>query len=84
MGFHVLAKHGLNKHGLKDPKLVSFWGGGGGEKNRERKKKGSEEEEKERRREPSKPRYGTTYLEYGTWIFGMDPWFCFVNGLPQT
>ena len=34
MGFHVLAKHGLNKHGLKDPKLVSF----GGEKNREKRK----------------------------------------------
>ena len=80
MGVHVLAKHGLNKHGLKDPKLVSY----GGEKNRERKKKGSEEEEKERRREPSKPRYGTTNLEYETWIFGMDPWYCLVNGLPQT
>ena len=34
MGFHVLDKHGLNKHGLKDPKLVSF----GGEKNREKRK----------------------------------------------
>ena len=70
MGFHVLAKHGLNKHGLKDPKLVSF----GGEKNRERKKTGREEEEKERRREPSKPRYGTTNFEYGlgflVWILG--------------
>ena len=26
IGFHVLAKHGLNKHGLKDQKLVSFGG----------------------------------------------------------
>ena len=48
MGFHVLAKHGLNKHGLKDPNLVSF----GGEKNRERRERErkEEEEEKEERR----------------------------------
>ena len=84
MGFHVLAKHGLNKHGLKDPKLVSF----GGEKNcerRERERKEEEEEEEKKSKQSQAPkRYGTTNLEYGAWIFGIDPWFCLVNGLPQT
>ena len=81
MGFHVLAKHGLNKHGLKDQNLVSF----GGEKNRERRERERKEEEEEEEEKKSKQsqapkRYGTTNLEYGTWIFDMDPWFCLVNG----
>ena len=85
MGFHVLAKHGLNKHGLKDPNLVSF----GEEKNcvrreRERKEEEEEKEEKKSKQSQAPKRYGTTNLEYGAWIFGMDPWFCLVNGLPQT
>ena len=66
MGFHVLAKHGLNKHGLKDPKLVSF----GGEKNREKKRK--------RRRRASKAKLQkgmellTLSMELGflVWILG--------------
>ena len=36
MGFFDLAKHGLNKHGFKRSKLVSFWGR---KKNVKRKKK---------------------------------------------
>ena len=69
MGFHVLAKHGLNKHGLKDPKLVSF----GGEKNRE-KRKG--EEGRRRRASKAKLQKGmellTLSMELGflVWILG--------------
>ena len=44
MGFIYLAKHGLNKHGLKTQKLVSF----GGRPNRRERERG---EKKERRRE---------------------------------
>ena len=75
MGFHVLAKHGLNKHGLKDPNLVSF----GGEKNRERRERERKEEEEEEEEKKSKQsqapkRYGTTNFEYGlrflVWILG--------------
>ena len=66
MGFHVLAKHGLNKHGLKDPNLVSFWG---------QPKNGNEEEEEEEEEErgakikqsQAPKRYGTTNL---VWILG--------------
>ena len=54
MGFHVLAKHGLNKHGLKDPNLVSFWDNqkmgmkrGEGEKEKKRKRKRGRREEEE-------------------------------------
>ena len=69
MGFHVLAKHGLNKHGLKDPNLVSF----GEEKNRERREMERKEEEEEKQGKKSKQsqapkRYGTTNLEYGSLV----------------
>ena len=56
MGFHVLAKHGLNKHGLKDPNLASFWDNqkkktgmkrGEGEKEKKRKRKRGRREEEE-------------------------------------
>ena len=78
MGFHVLAKHGLNKHGLKDPNLVSF----GGEKNRERRERERKEEEEEKEEKKSKQsqapkRYGTTNLVYESLVL-------LVNGLPQT
>ena len=67
MGFLVLAKHGLNKYGIKRPKLVSFFG-----KRENRRERGREE--KERRRKKKKKmrkskqsqapkRYGTTNLE---------------------
>ena len=52
---------------------------GEGEEKRKRKKKN-----RRRGRGNQAKRYGTTNLEYGAWIFGMDPWFCLVNGLPQT
>ena len=64
MGFWR-AKHGLSKHGLKRPKLVSILGGA----NREGGKRREEEDEEEEK--PSKPRYGTldycmeTNLDYG-------------------
>ena len=50
----------------------------------EKKKRRGREEEEKRRSSRRIQRYGTTNLEYGAWIFGMDPWFCLVNGLPQT
>ena len=51
---------------------------------RDRKEDEEEEEEKKSKQSQAPKSYGTTNLEYGTWIFGMDPWFCLVNGLPQT
>ena len=53
---------------------------GEGKKEKKRKRKRGRREEEE----INQKRYGTTNLEYGTWIFSMDPWFCLVNGLPQT
>ena len=50
----------------------------------ERKEEEEEEEEKKRKQSQAQKRYGTTNLEYETWIFGMDPLFCLVNGFPQT
>ena len=50
----------------------------------ERKEEEEEEEEKKRKQRQAQKRYGTTNLEYETWIFCMDPWFCLVNGFPQT
>ena len=50
------------------------------EKNREKRKDEEEEEDKKSKQSQAPKRYGTTNLEYGTWIFGMDPWFCLVNG----
>ena len=47
---------------------------------RERKEDEEEEEEKKSKQSQAPKNYGTTNLEYGTWIFGMDPWFCLVNG----
>ena len=66
MGFHVLAKHGLNKHGLKDPNLVSF----GGEKNRERRERERKEEEEEK--EEKKSKQSQAPKRYGTLNFGME------------
>ena len=48
MGFHVLAKHGLNKHGLKDLKFGLIWG-------REKKTVRRERERKEEEEEQAKP-----------------------------
>ena len=39
------------------------------------------EEEKRKKKGDQAKRYGTTNLEYGTWIFGMDPWFCWLMGI---
>ena len=59
-----------------------------GTKTVERGEEKREEEEEEGgakiKQSQAPKRYGTTNLEYGAWIFGMDPWFCLVNGLPQT
>ena len=46
----------------------------------ERKKKRKRKRRREEKNKGGSKRYGTTNLEYGTWIFGMDPWFCLVNG----
>ena len=87
MGFHVLAKHGLNKHGLKDPNLVSFWDNqktgmkrGEGEKEKKRKRK------RGRRASKAKLQKGMELLTLCMELLTlcMDPWFCLVNGLPQT
>ena len=55
MGFLVLAKHGLNKYGIKRPNLVSFLkrenGRERGREEKEREKK--EEEEVEKQAKPS-------------------------------
>ena len=88
MGFHVLAKHGLNKHGLKDPNLVSFWDNqkktgmkrGEGEKEKKRKRKiGRREEEprssKAKIKQSQAQKKGMELL-----TLSMDPWFCLVNG----
>ena len=84
-----LAKHGLNlKKGFKT-NLVSFWRTKKKKNGNEDRRRGEEEEEEEEERKKRRggdqaKKYGTTNLEYGAWIFGMDPWFCLVNGLPQT
>ena len=62
MGFHVLAKHGLNKHGLKDQNWSPIWGRaqkrmGEGEEKRKRKKK-----KRRRGRGDQAKRYGTLDL----------------------
>ena len=70
--------------------LRPIWSHFGEPKNgNEERRRGEEEEEEEEDRKKRRggdqaKRYGTTNLEYGAWIFGMDPWFCLVNGLPQT
>ena len=81
MGFHVLAKHGLNKHGLKDPNLVSFWDN----KKKTGMKRGEGEKEKKRKRKRGR-RASKAKLQKGMELLTlcMDPWFCLVNGLPQT
>ena len=81
MGFHVLAKHGLNKHGLKDPNLVSFWDN----KKKTGMKRGEGEKEKKRKRKRG-GRASKAKLQKGMELLTlcMDPWFCLVNGLPQT
>ena len=74
----------LTKFGFKT-NLVSFW-------RQNRRRRGEEEKREEEKRKRKKrrgrrnqdQRYGATNLEYGAWIFGMDPWFCLVNGFPQT
>ena len=67
MGFLVLAKHGLNKYGIKRPKIGLIFGG---EKTveREREKRRREEEEEEEggakiKQSQAPKRYGTTNLE---------------------
>ena len=69
MGFLVLAKHGLNKYGIKRPKLVSFL------KRENCKERGREEKERRRKKKKRKnkqsqapKRYGTTNLEYGSLV----------------
>ena len=81
MGFHVLAKHGLNKHGLKDPNLVSFWDN----KKKTGMKRGEWEKEKKRKRKRGR-REEEEIKQKGMELLtlSMDPWFCLVNGLPQT
>ena len=61
MGFHVLAKHGLNKHGLKDQNLVSF---GGRPTRREREERKREKKRRGRGRREEE--------EGGTKIKGME------------
>ena len=72
MGFHVLAKHGLNKHGLKDPNLVSFWDNQKKNGNEERRRGEGEEEEEEEgkksKQSQAPKRYGTTNLVYGSLV----------------
>ena len=81
MGFLVLAKHGLNKYGIKRPKLVSLLG-----ERENRRERGREEKERRRKKKKKKrkskqsqapKRYGTTNLVYGSLVL-------LVNGLPQT
>ena len=72
MGFLVLAKHGLNKYGIKRPKLVSLL------KRENRRERGREEKERRRKKKKKKKRkskqsqapkrYGTTNLEYGSLV----------------
>ena len=83
----------MAKHGLKGKIKISYILVSKREKKRlerERKERERKEEEEEEeggakiKQSQAPKRYGTTNLEYGTWIFGMDLWFCLVNGLPQT
>ena len=67
MGFHVLAKHGLNKHGLKDQKLVSF----GGETNPYRERGEEKREEEKRKTKKRRGRRRNQDQRYGTNL-GMD------------
>ena len=75
MGFLVLAKDGLNKYGIKRPKLVSFL----------EEEKTVEREGEKRRREEERRRRGRASkakLQKGMELLtlSMDPWFCLVNG----
>ena len=77
MGFLVLAKHGLNKYGIKRPKIGLIFGG---EKTveRERERRG---EEKRKRKKREEPRSSKAKLQRGMELLtlSMDPWFCLVN-----
>ena len=79
MGFLVLAKHGLNKYGIKDQNWSHFF----------EEEKTVEREGEKRRREEGRRRRGRASkakLQKGMELLTlcMDPWFCLVNGLPQT
>ena len=54
MGFLVLAKHGLNKHGIKDQKNWSHVGEEQTVKRGKERRREEEEEEKKRKRRSSK------------------------------
>ena len=68
MSFLDLAKHGLNKHGFKDQRLVSFGGGANREeRKREKKRRGRgrrEEEEEKRKKEESKIKKVWNYMGF--------------------
>ena len=74
----------LTKSGFKT-NLVSFWRQKKTveeeeKRKREKKRRGRKKKKRKSKQSQAPKRYGTTNLEYGAWIFGMDPWFCLVNG----
>ena len=77
MGLLVLAKHGLNKYGIKRPKLVSLLKG---RKTVERE--GEKRRREEGRRRRRRGRASKAKLQKGMELLtlGMGPWFCLVNG----
>ena len=80
MGFHVLAKHGLNKHGLKDQNFGLILG----QQKKTGMKRGEGEKEKKRKRKRG-GRASKAKLQKGmellTWYGSL---VLLVNGLPQT
>ena len=78
MGFLVLAKHGLNKYGIKRPKLVSLL-----EKRKAVEREGEKRRREEgRRRRRRRGRASKAKLQKGMELLTLsrDPWFCLVNG----
>ena len=70
MGFLVLAKHGLNKYGIKRPKLVSFLKKreNGRERGREEKERRRKKKKRKSKQSQAPKRYGITNLVYGSLV----------------
>ena len=62
------------------PTLVSFEG----EKNRKRERRRREEEEEEEEEKKKKGGVQEGFKGMELLTLCMDPWFCLVNGIPQT
>ena len=80
MGFLILAKHGLNKYGIKRPKLVSLL-----EKRKTVEREGEKRRREEGRRRRRRGRASKAKLQKGMELLTlcMDPWFCWLMVYPK-